>query len=280
MKNLYIHCDGGFGNRFNSLVVGLLICERGNFNPIISWPSTNVCRAFYGDIFKEQFESISNRLEDYSDSIDEFEFIMHDNQLSWNVVINSPYSFTRVEEIISHYNKSTKDKLFYFNNIIPNYIDLDLSLISKLMFKEVYYNAVNNFLKHEDYVGVHLRSTDFPQGSVDFEGIYNSIKKSSRMHFVCSDSFEVEDKFNQLDNVFTFSKSSYVEKIDESFNWRVNRGQIKDEMEKALSFNVERSSDSVKEAIVDLLVLSKSDIMITSSSTFLQTAQLLNRYLK
>ena len=84
MKNLYIHCDGGFGNRFNSLVVGLLICERGNFNPIISWPSTNVCRAFYGDIFEEQFESISNRLEDYSDSIDEFEFVMHDNQLSWN----------------------------------------------------------------------------------------------------------------------------------------------------------------------------------------------------
>ena len=280
MKNLYIHCDGGFGNRFNSLVVGLLICERGNFNPIISWPSTNVCRAFYGDIFEEQFESISNRLEDYSDAIDEFEFVMHDNQLSWNVVINSPYSFTTIEEIISHYNKSTKDKLFYFNNIIPNYIDLDLSLISKLMFKEVYYNAVNNFLKYEDYIGVHLRSTDFPQGSVDFEGIYNSIRKSSRMHFVCSDSFEVEDKFNQLDNVFTFSKSSYVEKIDKSFNWRVNRGQIKDEMKKALSFNVERSSDSVKEAIVDLLVLSKSDIMITSNSTFLQTAQLLNRYLK
>lgn len=280
MKNLYIHCDGGFGNRFNSLVVGLLICERGNFNPIISWPSTNVCRAFYGDIFEEQFESISNRLEDYSDSIDEFEFVMHDNQLSWNVVINSPYSFTTIEEIISHYNKSTKDKLFYFNNIIPNYIDLDLSLISKLMFKEVYYNAVNNFLKYEDYIGVHLRSTDFPQGSVDFEGIYNLIRKSSRMHFVCSDSFEVEDKFNQLDNVFTFSKSSYVEKIDKSFNWRVNRGQIKDEMKKALSFNVERSSDSVKEAIVDLLVLSKSDIMITSNSTFLQTAQLLNRYLK
>ena len=28
MKNLYIHCDGGFGNRFNALVVGLLICEK------------------------------------------------------------------------------------------------------------------------------------------------------------------------------------------------------------------------------------------------------------
>lgn len=280
MKNLYIHCDGGFGNRFNALVVGLLICERGGFKPIISWPSTNVCRSFYTDIFEEQFEFNSNRLEDYSNSIDEFEFIMHDNQLSWNTVVNSPYSFTSIEEIVSHYTNSEKDKLFYFNNLIPNYTDLDLSLISKLKFKKDYCDIVDNFLKFKDYVGVHLRATDFPPGGINFDGIFNSIKESGKMHFVCSDSPEVEDKFNELDNVFTFPKTSYVEKLDDSFSWRVIRGQIKDEMKKPLSFNVERSSESVKQAIVDLLVLSKSDIMITSDSTFLQTAQILKKYKK
>lgn len=275
MKNLYIHCDGGFGNRFNALVVGLLICERGGFNPIISWPSTNVCRAFYDDIFETQFEFNANRLEDYSNSIDEFEFIMHDNQLLWNTLINSPYSFSTIDQIVSHYNNSTKDNLFYFNNLIPNYSDLNLSLISELEFRKEYYEIVDNFLNYEDYIGVHLRATDFPQGSIDFEGIYDKIKESDKMHFVCSDSLEVENKFNELDNVFTFPKTSYVEKIDNSFNWRVVRGQIKDEMKKSLSFNVERSSESIKQAIVDLLILSKSDIMITSNSTFLQTAQLL-----
>ena len=278
MKNLYIHCDGGFGNRFNALVVGLLICERGGFNPIISWPSTNVCRSFYDDIFESQFEFNSNRLEDYSGSVNEFEFVMHDNQLSWNVTVNSPYSFTTIEEVVSYYNNSTKDKLFYFNNLIPNYTDLDLSLISKLKFKKNYCDIVDTFLKFEDYVGVHLRATDFPEGDINFDGIFNSIKESSKMHFVCSDSLEVENKFNELDNVFTFPKTSYVEKIDDSFNWRVVRGQIKDEMKKPQNFNIERSSESVRQAIVDLLILSKSDIMITSNSTFLETALLIQQW--
>lgn len=277
MKNLYIHCDGGFGNRFNALVVGLLICERGGFKPIISWPSTNVCRAFYDDIFETQFEFNANRLEDYSNSIDEFEFIMHDNQLSWNTLINSPYSFSTIDQIVSHYNNSIKDNLFYFNNLIPNYSDIDLSLISELKFRKEYYEIVDNFLNFENYIGVHLRATDFPQGSVNFEGIYDKIKGSDKMHFVCSDSLEVENKFNELDNVFTFVKTFYVEKINDSFNWRVNKGQIKDEMKKPLSFNIERSSESVKQAIVDLLILSKSDIMITSNSTFLETALIIQQ---
>ena len=96
MKKLYIHCDGGFGNRFNSLVIGLIICQRGEFTPVISWPSTNVCRALYDDIFEDEFEFNSNRLEEYSDSINQFEFVMHDNQLNWNVKIISPYSYASI----------------------------------------------------------------------------------------------------------------------------------------------------------------------------------------
>ena len=35
VKTLNIYCDGGFGNRFNALTVGLLIAKVGNFKPII-----------------------------------------------------------------------------------------------------------------------------------------------------------------------------------------------------------------------------------------------------
>ena len=34
MKTLKIYCDGGFGNRFNALSVGLLIAKVGNFKPV------------------------------------------------------------------------------------------------------------------------------------------------------------------------------------------------------------------------------------------------------
>ena len=278
MKPLYIHCDGGFGNRFNSLIVGLMICERGGFTPVISWPSTNVCRASYYDIFVPQFLFTTDRLEDYSKNLDRFEFVMHENQLSWNVKNISPYSFDSIDQIVSHYKKSEKNNLFYYNNLIPNYCDLDLTLISKIKFKEEYHNIVDEFLKFEDYVGVHLRSTDFPQGTINFDKIYSEIEISDRVYFVCSDSIDIENKFNKLKNVFTFPKKSYASKINSSLEWRVSKGSVKDERNKDLSFNVERDAQSVKDAIVDLLILSKSDIMITSSSTFLTTAQLLKSF--
>jgi len=277
-KNLYIHCDGGFGNRFNALVVGLNICERGEFIPVISWPSTNVCRAFYDDIFEPKFLFTTNRLEEYSKNLDKFEFVLHENQLFWEIKYSSPYYFYSIDQIVSHYKNSEKNNLFYYNNLIPNYSDLDLSLISKISFKKEYHNIVNKFLKYEDYIGVHLRSTDFPQGTINFDEIYNRIENSEKVHFVCSDSLDIENKFRELNNVFTFPKKSYVSKINSSLDWRVSKGSIVDEKNKALSFNVERDVQSVKEAIIDLLILSKSDIMLTSNSTFLTTAKLLKSF--
>ena len=56
MKTLKIYCDGGFGNRFNALSVGLLIAKVGNFKPVILWPSTNWCRSLFQSIFKNEYE--------------------------------------------------------------------------------------------------------------------------------------------------------------------------------------------------------------------------------
>lgn len=278
MKNLYIHCDGGFGNRFNSLVIGLLVSKIGKFNPIISWPSTNVCRATFDEIFENDYILTSNRLEYYSNDLNNYEFVMHENQLLWNTRITSPYNFNKVNDLISFFQNSSKENLFYFNNLIPNYADFDLNIIRDLKFKSLYYEIVDNFLEHKNYIGVHLRSTDFPQSDANFNTIYSQIKSSDKKYFVCSDNPEVENKFNELENVFIYPKTDYVEKINSSKEWRVLKGEIKDEMNKSLSFNVERSSDSVKQAIIDLLILSRSDIMITSNSTFLNTALLLKMF--
>lgn len=280
MKELYIHCDGGFGNRFNALVVGLLIAEMGNFVPIISWPSTNVCRALYADIFESEYQSNQNRLEEYEKNMSEYEFVMHENQLGWGTFIRSPYSFKTISDLIEYFNNSTKTKLFYFNNLIPNYLDFNPRIISKIKFKKYYYDIVDSISKPSNYIGVHLRSTDFPSRSIDFENIFNIISNSDNDYFICSDSFELEEKFNSLENVFTYKKTSYVKKIDPSKNWNVSRGELKDEFGKKLNYNVERDVQSVKDSIVDLILLSKSDIMETSNSTFSSTAQLLKYFSK
>ena len=43
------------------------------------------------------------------------------------------------------------------------------------------------------------------------------------------------------------------------------------------SFNIERSDESVIDAMIDLLILSSSSIMRTSNSTFLETALLIQQ---
>lgn len=277
MKNLYIHCDGGFGNRFNSLVVGLSLAKIGKFEPIISWPSTNVCRATFNDIFENEYQIVSNRLEHYSNELKKYEFVMHENQLLWNISNTSPYKFNKISDLVHFLKQSNKENLFYFNNLIPNYQDIDLSIISELIFKFQYYETAYNSLP-TNYIGVHLRSTDFPQGSINFDKIYLDIQRSDAKYFVCSDSLEIETKFSKLENVFIFPKKKYVEKINSNCEWVVTKGYIKDEFDKPITYNVERSSESVKEAIIDLLILSKSDIMKTSNSTFLNTAILLQKY--
>ena len=53
------------------------------------------------------------------------------------------------------------------------------------------------------------------------------------------------------------------------------RDTVVDDDGNEYSFNIERSDESVIDAMVDLLILSKSTILNTSESTFLKTALLI-----
>ena len=57
-------------------------------------------------------------------------------------------------------------------------------------------------------------------------------------------------------------KDHYVEKENSELDW---------------CGNIERTSDSVMDALVDLTILSKTNIMINSPSSFLKTALLLRK---
>ena len=81
-------------------------------------------------------------------------------------------------------------------------------------------------------------------------------------------------KFTQLDNSFSYKKKKYVEKLTNDGEWR---DTIVDDEGNEYSFNIERSDESVIDAMIDLLILSKSTIMHTSDSTFLKTALLIQQ---
>ena len=112
MKKLYIHCDGGFGNRFNSLIFGLSLAKKCGINPIISWPSTNVCRALFDDIFEYDCEVVEKRLEDYTEIIDQYELLIHEDQLMWNYPFKSTSDFRSFLDVINYCTSSDKDNIF------------------------------------------------------------------------------------------------------------------------------------------------------------------------
>ncbi len=280
MKILNIYCDGGFGNRFNALIVGLLIAEVGNFKPVIFWPSTNWCRSLFKNIFKNDYDNIDQNLSYFNNNYVHHSFVMHTNSKNLPCEIKYPNSFNSIQDIVDYYNQSNKQKFVYNNCTIPDYcFNDDLKKIVKtLKFTDKIVDKVNKFIKNidDEFVGIHLRNTDFHDNEKrKFDQIESLVKINSDInYFICSDDKKLEERFTKNDNAFAYSKIKYVEKLTDDGEWR---DTVVDDGGNEYSFNIERSDESVIDAMVDLLILSKSTIMHTSDSTFLKTALLIQQ---
>jgi hypothetical protein len=125
-----------------------------------------------------------------------------------------------------------------------------------------------------DYFGIQIRKTDFGANGADDNNLFDLISKCpQRKFFVCSDDKAVEQRFALLKNVVTYPKRAYVEKVVEG-GWNTPTA---DHSGRVYACNVNRNSASVEDAVVDLLLLSHSQVVRTSNSTFLNTALLLKQ---
>jgi hypothetical protein len=122
-------------------------------------------------------------------------------------------------------------------------------------------------------IGVHIRKTDFGD-SVDDLSLYEKISSASGRFFICSDSNEVLTRFVQLENCIALPKPSMPRKLREDGDWNA---PIQDVDGRVYPFNVDRDRESVFWGLVDLLILSKMQILVTSGSSFLGLAQRLGR---
>lgn len=278
VKTLNIYCDGGFGNRFNALTVGLLIAKVGNFKPVIFWPSTNWCRSLFKNIFKNDYNVINCNLNYFQKNSKDYEFIMHSNSANLPCQIKHPNYFNSIQNIADYYNQSNKQKFVYNNDTIPDYCsNNDLKQIVKdIKFTDKIVDKVNQFTKNinDEFIGIHLRNTDFHDNEKrKFDQIESLVKINPGInYFICSDDEKLEERFTKNDNAFAYPKTKYVEKLTDDGGWR---DAVVDNEGNEYSFNIERSDQSVIEAMIDLLILSKSTIMNTSESTFLKTALLI-----
>lgn len=256
MKKLYIYCDGGFGNRYGTLLGGIAFAETHNLVPVINWRNTKWCRLGFNDIFDSNLEVIEEKtLNHFNDCIR----LMHENTdgISMHRNINSLSSINDIEIDMER-------DYVYNNNWIPRWLTPDnlVRVAKELKFNSDIVSRSKKFIKEytidQDVVGVHLRATDFNTYIPKFEEEYSWIQQQpDTRFFVLSDDPTIEGKFNELENVIIRNKDFYVEKVNQESSWIQN---------------VERTSESVFDALIDLTVFSHTNILINSLSTFLKTA--------
>lgn len=281
MSKAFIYCDGGFGNRYNSLLSGLFLAWACKKEPLIIWPQTRWTEASFTDLF-------DSKLTEFT-SFDKETFFTEYNPI--NLVHWNPWG-ANVEQHncmgiymgIDQFLKDREDRnILFYTSIICPWVDTNnlKPIIDLIPFQPYLIDTANKFIEEnfesKEFFGLHVRRTDHAY-KLDEDDYINQINNNKdKLYFICSDEQAAEDKFkNSCSNVRTYNKKSYVELLNPEGGWNT---VTKDEFGHQFPFNVKRPKESVIEAMIDLLILSRSTVINTDHrSTFLQTALLLKRF--
>jgi len=268
MRKIFVLCDGGLGNRLNSLMGGLIAADKLACDPIICWPVNNWCGCAFEDLFETSYKIIDQGVTDIFLDDDKI-YLTHDNQVG--IVLTN--EFKHSIESFDLINKMSQD-IVYFHNKIPSYFSQDdiikkiktLKIVPHIAMTAKSFCTQYNISRKTK--GVHLRKTDYPR-QLDSDEIYSIIlNDKENQYFVCSDEQSTEEQFSQLANVCVFPKTSYVQKLNDG-TWTQT---TTDTSGRIFNFNIDRPKQSVIEAFVDLLILSQTSISVRNKSTFLSWA--------
>jgi hypothetical protein len=281
MSKVFIYCDGGFGNRYNSLLSGLFLAKACNKEPLIIWPQNRWNEASFTDLFDTNFK-------EYTQFDKDTFFTEYDpvNIVHWNPwgANQEQHNCMGIYMGIDYFLRDKVDRnIMFYTSVICPWVDTNAlkPIINQLPFQKYITEPADNFIASnfgtEEFFGLHVRRTDHAYQLDENEYINRMNASPDRKFFVCSDDRNAEEKFKaNCKNVKTFQKQSYVEMLNPEGGWNT---MTRDEFGHQFAFNVKRPKQSVIEAMVDLLILSHSTVINEDHrSTFLQTASLLKRF--
>lgn len=273
MRRMFVFSDGGLGNRLNSLIGGLMSADYTSSQPIICWPINNWCGCNFDDLYSTNLVVTNDNLHSVFLE-DNRHYIIHDNQTDKKLINQYYHSLESLDKL-----KNTSEDIVYFHNKIPNYFTENLfyEKLKNFKIKKNIIEVVDKFCIENNITrqtkGVHLRKTDHGK-QLDSDLVFSQIEADkNNQYFICSDDKDTEDYFNTLPNVRVLPKTSYVEKLVDGA-WTTS---IKDTEGRTFSYNVNRSTQSVIEAFADLLILSRTNIIIRNKSSFLGWAKIYSK---
>ena len=282
MKHFHVCCDGSFGNRYSGLIGGITLARLCNLPVKVSWPSTNMCRARFHELFswENDLEASDTNIREYYPIGEQYNLLSCDAsylQFFKNQGRTEPGGMN-VESFRNFVNSSDKP-VFYYTPLLYDWIPEEeiKQTIRDLKFGDGILDRVGKFLDENElrqgYYGIHLRMTDFVNiESFDVDHWIRTVSKASdKKFFVCSDDPSTEARFNELPNAFSYKKVHKTEKYIAEGEWH---HPYTDDDGRHSVFNVERGAEHVKEAVVDFILLSLSNPFDTGKqSTFLKMAK-------
>lgn len=280
MPNLIIYCDGGFGNRYNALISGLVAADILGYKAEICWPTNNWCEAEYSDLFEGTTTVRTENLIDFVGDAHNYLVLSHDlrNAEYLSVPFVSAYGFTSESEFAEYCRNDGRD-VFFYPALVPSWISPEkLYLVAaKFPFHIELIEAAESFINenfHGYFYGIHLRRTDLVLGYSDAEVGEIVTGHPDHLFFICSDSADSEKSAAQYPNVRVHVKHSYVDRQIGDKGWT---DITLDTSKRAYYSNIRRNAQSVRDAVVDLLILSRSVIVGKTSSTFMNVARFLKK---
>jgi hypothetical protein len=275
-KNV-IFCDGGLCNRLNTLLFGLILQKKMGGTWELSWPVNEWCGVDFEELFIINMPTNTKPLDYYKKNEKDYLLIMHENQAQFNEENIIYHSSLNTLEDYQKVLLETSRPLFYYNNLIPNCTETSdiKSVISELVINPEIFDIASNFCIENkidnSVLGLHIRKTDFGN-LVDDDALFSLASQSNHIFFVCSDDQFVNDRFSKLANCYVYKKSAFPEKKMSTDSW--NSVTI-DNQGRSFNFNIVRPGASIKEALIDLLILSQTTQILTSHSTFLKMSMVM-----
>ena len=279
MKNfdnkLIVILEGKIGNCFGCLYFAHKLAEDTGKEFVINSVNNINREASFYDLFSSEnkFEHIENSITELNKIVPkDIPFLLHKSHyvqsgaiVDREVIYHREMSKDELTELIK-----SKKSVCYLDDASAHAMrnpDVMVETANKLLFKEDIIKQVNKFCLEnnmdKNVKGVHIRATDWPWKQDCIDSAYKTIqdlvdKNPDERIFVCCDEEYIEDDLvSKLpNNIIVNKKNSYVQKAVEG-SWRedVEAGDGR-----VMNYNTKIDVESAKEAIVDMLLLSRTDI--------------------
>ncbi len=277
-----VFCDGGLCNRLNALLVAQLIAKELKIDLRIAWPTNNWCQLAYDEIFDKSPKVVAEPIDinGLNTNLAQYVLLAHEQQtFSARPLLNPNLeeSWQGLLQLIA--NSLESQSVIYFNATIPWCCSIQEAskIAQSLPWKSAYQQQAWAFLQTQqlkpfNYWGLHIRGTDFGHSHQYFKRWQTIIRLFTDPIVVCTDDVKVRDAYFSKPNVTSRKIAHFPQRFHADKGWNA---QIIDDQDRAFNFNVLRDAASVKESIIDLMVLSQAKLFYTSNSTFLTFALLM-----